>query len=200
MLLFLLIGLLDNPSLEASSTNQQEMIKAITDQLTTVHDPKEKAKLYCYRARNYAKAGEQAKAIEDYFKAINASYDGWILNELGYFMYNSGEYEKAYNVANKVMTDFPQFKKEAAKLKTQAKTKWDEEYLKNNPPTITIDTAPDPDRVTRQDLINKTKTSQGAINSSKAQTSNSSKPVSKHWGKHPATKHIPVPKQRNYDP
>jgi len=28
------------------------------------------------------------------------------------------------------------------KLKTQSKNKWEEEYLKNNPPTITIDTVP----------------------------------------------------------
>ncbi|MFC1831145.1 hypothetical protein ACFL0S_03895 [Thermodesulfobacteriota bacterium] len=153
MLFFLLIGLLDSASLEASPANQQDMIRVITDQLATVDDPKEKAKLYCYRARNYAKAGEQVKAKDDYFKAINTSYEGWILNELGYFMYKSGEYEKAYNVADKVLTDFPQFNKEATKLKKQAKVKWDEEYLKANPPTITIDTAPDPNRVTRQDFI-----------------------------------------------
>lgn len=165
MLLFLFFGLLDNPSLEASSRNQQEMIKAITDQLTIVHDPKEKAKLYCYRARNYAKAGEQAKAKEDYFKAINTSYDGWILNELGYFMYKSGEYEKAYNVANRVLTDFPQFNKEATKLKNQAKVKWNEEALKANPPTITIDTAPDPNRVTRHDLVKQQKARQSASSS-----------------------------------
>ena len=153
MLFLLLFGLSDTPSLEASSANQQDMIKVITDQLATVDDPKEKAKLYCYRARNYAKAGEQAKAKDDYFKAINTSYEGWILNELGYFMYKSGEYEKAYNVADKVLTDFPQFNKEATKLKKQAKVKWDEEYLKANPPTVTIDTAPDPNRVSRHDLV-----------------------------------------------
>lgn len=160
MLFLLLIGLSDTPSLEASSANQQDMIKVITDQLATVDNPKEKAKLYCYRARNYAKAGEQAKAKDDYFKAINTSYEGWILNELGYFMYKSGEYEKAYNVADKVLTDFPQFNKEATKLKKQAKVKWDEEYLKANPPTVTIDTAPDPNRVTRHDFIRKSEARQ----------------------------------------
>ena len=153
MLFFLFIGLFDNHSLEASSKGQQDMIKIISDQLTTVDTPKEKAKLYCYRARNYAKAGERVKAKEDYFNAINTSYEGWILNEFGYFMYNGGEYEKAYNIADKVLTDFPQFKKEATQLKKQAKMKWNEEYLKANPPTITIDTAPDSNRVTRHDLV-----------------------------------------------
>ncbi|MGI9569120.1 MAG: hypothetical protein ACR2PH_05135 [Desulfobulbia bacterium] len=176
ILLFLLIGLLDTPSVEASSTDHQEMIKVITDQLTTVHDPKEKAKLYCYRARNYAKAGEQTKAKEDYFKAINTSYDGWILNELGYFMYKSGEYEKAYNVADKVLTDFPQFEKEAIKLKNQAKVKWNEEALKANPPTITIDTAPDPNRVTRHDLVkqqNARQSTSSSIETNKVSSKNS---------------------------
>jgi hypothetical protein len=84
---------------------------------------------------------------------MNTSYEGWILNELGYFMYKLGEYEKAYNVADKVLTDFPHFEKKATELKKLAKVKWDEEYLKANPPTITIDTAPDPNRVTRHDLV-----------------------------------------------
>lgn len=153
MFLLLLIGLLNTPALKASSSTPQDMIKVITDQLTTVDNPREKAKLHCYRARNYAKAGDQEKAKDDYLRAINTSYEGWILNELGYFMYKGGEYEKAYNVANKVLADFPQFKKDAAKLKKQAKAKWEEEYLKANPPTITIDTAPDPNRVTRHDLV-----------------------------------------------
>jgi F0F1-type ATP synthase membrane subunit b/b' len=52
ILFVLLVGLLYNPSLEASSTNQQDTIKVITEQLKTVDNPKEKAKLYCYRARN----------------------------------------------------------------------------------------------------------------------------------------------------
>ena len=174
--LFLLLGLLGSSSLEASSTDSKDMIKAITDQLTTVDNPKEKAKLYCYRARNYAIAGDQAKAKNDYFKALNTSYEGWILNELGYFMYKGGEYEKAYNVADKVLTDFPQFKKEATKLKNQAKVKWDEEYLKNNPPTITIDTAPDPNRVTRHDLNRQSKARQStstSIQTNKGSSTNS---------------------------
>lgn len=176
VLLFFLLGLLGSPSLDASSTNPKDMIKVITDQLTTVDNPEEKAKLYCYRARNYAKAGDQAKAKNDYFKALNISYEGWILNELGYFMYKGGEYQKAYNVADKVMIDFPQFKKEATKLKNQAKAKWDEEYLKDNPPTITIDTAPDPNRVTRHDLNRQSKARQStstSIQTNKGSSTNS---------------------------
>ena len=174
--LFLLLGLFGSPFLEASSKNPNDMIKVITDQLATVDNPKEKAKLYCYRARHYAKVGDQTKAKDDYFKALNASYEGWILNELSSFMYKGGEYEKAYNVADKVLTDFPQFKKEATKLKNQAKVKWDEEYIKANPPTITIDTAPDPNRVTRHDLVRQSKARQStssSIQTNKGSSTNS---------------------------
>lgn len=153
VLVLFIIGCLNTHVYGASSQSSEDLIDSINEQLTTANNPREQAKLYCYRARNYAKAGEQGKAKDDYLRAINISYEGWILNELGHFMYKNGEYEKAYNVANKVLADFPQYQKEAVKLRDQAKSKWEEDYLKNNPPTITIDTAPDPNRVTRHDVI-----------------------------------------------
>jgi len=182
MFLLLLVGLLNTPTSKASSTTPQDMIQAITDQLTTVDNPKEKAKLYCYRARNNAKAGDKEKAKDDYVKAINTSYEGWILNELGHFMYMNGEFEKAYNVAEKVLVDFPQFKNEATKLKRQAKVKWDEEYLKANPPTITIDTDPDPNRVTRHDLVRQSGTGQSTSNNTQTYKGSSSTTNNSHGG------------------
>jgi tetratricopeptide (TPR) repeat protein len=133
------------------------MIKTISQQLSTIDAPKQRAKLLCYRARNYYKVGDQKKAKEDYFKALNTSYEGWILNELGYFMYKTGEFEKAYNIADRVITDFPHFNEEANKLKSQARKAWEEDYLKKNPPLITLDSAPDPNRKTRHDVIRQTK-------------------------------------------
>lgn len=174
LFLIFLVGLLHTPTLQASSSTPQDMIKVINDQLTTVDNPKEKAKLYCYRARNNAKAGNQEKAKDDYLKAINTSYEGWILNELGHFMYKNGEFEKAYNVAEKVLVDFPQFKKEATKLKKQAKVKWDENYLKAHPPTITIDTDPDPNRVSRHDLVRQSGAGQSTTNNTQTYKGSSS--------------------------
>lgn len=184
MFLLLLIGLLNTPTptLKASSSTPQDMIKVINDQLTTVDNPKEKAKLYCYRARNKAKAGDQEEAIDDYLKAINTSYEGWILNELGHFMYKNGEFEKAYNVAEKVLVDFPQFKKEATKLKKQAKVQWYEEYLKANPPTITIDNDPDPNRVTRHDLVRQSAAGQSTSNNTQTYKGSSTSTNNSHGG------------------
>lgn len=180
-----------------ADTQALDKIKTLNTQLEATDNEKEKAKLYCYRARNYAESGNNEQAKNDYLAALNHSYEGWILNELGYFMYNTGQYEKAYNVALRVLEDFPYLKKEAARLKTQAKQKWQEEYLKNNPPIITIDTPPDANRVSRHDLIR-----QGELeksHNSGSREGQSAKPISEHWGKHPATRHIPVPKQRSYD-
>ncbi|MBT8355859.1 MAG: hypothetical protein KJO60_15125 [Desulfofustis sp.] len=154
--LFLLLVFLNASPLEGGTGTPQDMIKKITEQLATIDAPKKRAKLLCYRARNYIKAGDQKKAKDDYFKAINTSYEGWILNELGHFMYKSGEFNKAYNIAQRVIADFPQFKDEANNLKKQARQKWEEDYWKNNPPQITIDSAPDPNRKTRHDLIRQT--------------------------------------------
>lgn len=154
-LLFLFALLIGSPS-EGASGTPQDMIKTISEQLSTIDAPKQRAKLFCYRARNYYKAGDQKKAKEDYFKALNTSYEGWILNELGYFMYKTGEFEKAYNIADRVITDFPQFNEEAHALKKQAKLKWEENYLRKNPPQITLDSAPDPHRQTRHDVIRRT--------------------------------------------
>ena len=121
MAVMFILGLLQTHVYGGQSKTSQDIINSINDQLTTTNNPKEKAKLYCYRARSYAKAGEQEKAKDDYLRAINTSYEGWILNELGHFMYDIGEYEKAFNVANKVLADFPQYEKEASNLKNQAK-------------------------------------------------------------------------------
>lgn len=74
------------------------------------------------------------------------------------------------------------------KLKTQSKNKWEEEYLKNNPPTITIDTVPDPYRVTRHDMIQQTETSQRRKKSGGKQTNESNKSGYKYWETHPKTK------------
>jgi len=54
-------------------------------------------------------------------RALRASYEGWILNELVFFMYNIGEFENAYKVSTRVLNDFPHLKEEATKLQIQAK-------------------------------------------------------------------------------
>jgi tetratricopeptide (TPR) repeat protein len=159
---------------EAAPDMPQDMIDGINKQLAITDAPKQRAKLFCYRARNHYKAGDQKKAKDDYFKALNTSYEGWILHELGHFMYQTGEFEKAYNIADRVIADFPQFNEEAHKLKKQARQKWEEDYLKNNPPNITLDSAPDPYRQTRHDVIRQTQP-KTYKNSGNASTDNTQK-------------------------
>ncbi len=199
LVLMIVVGLLPFPALHASSSDTQKLVEAINTELESTDDPKSRAKLYCYRARNHTKSGDHEKAKDDYLKALNTSYEGWILKELGYFMYKLGEYEKAYNVSVKLLNDFPYLEQEAKKLKIQSKKKWQEEYTENNPPTITIDTVPDPNRVTRHDMIKQTETSRRTKNSDGRQTNKSNKSGYKYWETHPKTKNIPVPKQRNLD-
>jgi tetratricopeptide (TPR) repeat protein len=199
IILLVILVLMGVPTLSASSSEALDMAESLNIQLDATDDPKAKAKLYCYRARNYTKSGEHEKAKDDYLRALNASYEGWILKELGHFMYKRGEYEKAYNVSVKLLNDFPYLEKEANHLKTQSKKKWEEEYLRNNPPTITIDTAPNANRVSRHDLIQQTESHQKTQYGGGKQTNKSNNSGYKYWSGHPKTKNIPVPKQRNMD-
>ena len=196
LVLFITIGV---SALYVSSSETEDMVESINIQLDATDDPKAKAKLYCYRARNYTKLGEHEKAKDDYLKALNTSYEGWILKELGYFMYERGQYEKAYNVSFKLLNDFPYLEKEGNQLQTKSRKKWEEEYLKNNPPTITIDTAPDTNRVSRHDLIKLNQQSQKTQYNTGNQTNKSNKSGYKYWSSHPKTKNVPVPNQRNID-
>ncbi len=196
VVLAILTGLLRPPISAAAASDIDDVVKEITKQLASTGDPQAQAKLYCFRARNYAQNGDSERAQNDYLRALNASYEGWILNELGFFMFKIGEFEKAYNVSTRVLSDFPHLKQEAAKLRSLAKKKWEEDYLKNNPPTITLDSVPDPHRITRHDLIDQRK---NGTQNKKQQPEISTEPISTHWGKHPATKHIPVPERKRLE-
>lgn len=109
-------------------------------------------------------------------------------------MYKIGEYEKAYNVSLKLLNDFPYLEEDAHRLNAQSKKKWNEEYLRTNPPKISIDSAPDPNRITRHDLIKQTETRQKSHYSREKQPQESTKPVYKYWHSHPKMRTIPEPK------
>lgn len=129
----------------------QKTIDMITDQLETAGSDIDKAKLYCFRARNYHKLGEKDKAENDYLAALSNNYAGWLLVEYGFFLYHNEEYEKSYAVALKVLEDFPYLKADAKKLGSQSRDKYEEKYYEENPPTIVMNTVVDPNRKTRHD-------------------------------------------------
>ena len=115
----------------------------------------EKAKLCCYRARNHRKLKQPEKAEQDYLEALDLSYTGWILSEYSNFLYKTGEYERAYKAASKVIEDFPHLKKDAISTRDKAKAKYEEEYQAAHPPTIIMDTVAT--RLTGYDLMRQQK-------------------------------------------
>ena len=142
-------------SLQAKETPEdiQGIISTLDKQIHNSTSPDEKARLYCYQARNYTKLNRIDEARSCYIKALNSSHTGWLLNEYGYFLYNNGMYELAYAASQKVLRDFPHLSKEATSLQNMAFAKYEEEYYIKNPPTIVMDTKVDPNRVSRHDLI-----------------------------------------------
>lgn len=160
----LLIAMLVAPGpLFARKSETTEAISALTQQLSTTPAGKPKARLHLYRARHYAKLGQKVEANRDYQSALEHHYAGWIANEYGYFLYNCGEYGLSYKTAKKVMKDFPQFEKEARKLKKKAGDKFKEQYLEENPPEIVMNVEVDPNRVTRLDLVRKQQANKSKI-------------------------------------
>lgn len=136
---------------KASQEDSQVVIEELTKLVETANSKEELAKLYCFRARHYLKIGEKEKANEDYHKALENNYKGWILNEYGFFLYRSKEYGKAYNTAIMVLEDFPYLAKDAKKLGKMSRIKYEEKYYEENPPLIVMNTKVDPNRKTRHD-------------------------------------------------
>ncbi|THB78771.1 MAG: hypothetical protein D6B25_03310 [Desulfobulbaceae bacterium] len=140
----------------SSQENIQQLIDMINQQIQEVDSEDEKAKLCCHRARNHLKLKDIETAEQDYLEALELSYSGWILNEYSYFLYRTGEYQRAYRASQKVLEDFPHLSGDAGKLKKIAYEKYQEEYREQNPITIIMDTPANTNRVTRHDLLKKT--------------------------------------------
>lgn len=131
------------------------IIDMLDSQIESATTNVEKAKLCCFKARNHMNNNKLDETEQGYLEALDYSYTGWILNEYSRFLYRTGEYERAYRAASKVVEDFPQFEREAEPIKRKAKEEYQKEYLEANPPTIIMNTKVDPNRVTRHDLIRK---------------------------------------------
>ena len=152
-LLYLIVFIFS--SQPVASEDYQAIIDMLDIQIESATTNAEKAKLCCFKARNYMNNNKLDETEQGYLEALDYSYTGWILNEYSHFLYRTGEYERAYRAASKVEEDFPQFDKEAKSIKKKAKEEYQKEYLKANPPTILMNTEVDLNRVTRHDLIRK---------------------------------------------
>lgn len=137
----------------AGQHNIQTVLQMLDAQIENSDNQQEKARLYCFKARNYSKIDDIEEARTNYILALNTNYSGWLLNEYGYFLYKNGMYDLAYKASQKVLKEFPYLKKEATILQDKAYARYEAEYYLKNPPTIVMDTKVDPYRVTRHDLI-----------------------------------------------
>ncbi|WP_136809619.1 tetratricopeptide repeat protein [Desulfosediminicola flagellatus] len=137
----------------SSQEEIQSIIHTLDQQIDTAASTSEKAKLYCFLARNYSKIDNVEQARANYILALNTHKSGWLLNEYGYFLYRNGMYELAWRASQKVIEDYPYLKNEAKVLQDKAFAKFEKEYYEKNPPTIIMDTVVDKNRVTRHDLV-----------------------------------------------
>lgn len=152
---FFLYGIFTVSSHALAKQDTLDIIDMLDKQIEMAVTDQEKAKLCCYKARNHRKLNQPDMAEQDYLEALELAYTGWILNEYSDFLYKTGEFERAYKAASKVIEDFPHLQEEASVTRDKAKAKYEEEYLAAHPPTIIMDTVIDPNRITRHDLIRK---------------------------------------------
>ena len=139
----------------AGAEEYEEIIALLDEQIEAAESDAERATLCCYKARNHLNNRKFEEAEQGYLEALEYSTTGWILHEYSRFLLLSGEYERAYRAASKVLEEFPQFKKEATSIKNTAKEEYEKAYLEAHPPTIIMNTEVDPHRITRPDLIRK---------------------------------------------
>ncbi len=133
----------------------QVIIDTLNKQIESATTDAEKAKLCCFKARNHMNNNKLEETEQGYLEALDYSYTGWILNEYSRFLIRTGEYERAYRAASRVVEDFPQFNREATSIKRKAQEEYQKEYAEANPPTIIMNTKVNPNRLTRHDLIRK---------------------------------------------
>lgn len=142
---------------EGRQEESRSHIDILTKQISSTTNTKELARLHCHRARHHANLDNPEAAETDYVKALGYDMAGWIVLDYGNFLYRDGQYEKSYKLAYNLNKKFSGFDKEARALYEKAKAKYDEEYLKANPPTIIMDTVPNYAYKSRVQLINEVK-------------------------------------------
>lgn len=151
LLLPLLLVLLSS-SLGLAGDNQT-MIEQLGHDIKHAEDSLTKSRLHMYRARQYTRAREWEKALEDYNQALELNHQGWIHLERSHFLMAAGKYKLAYNDAMATKREMPTLAYEADKIIELAVAKLRKQYEIDNPPTIILDTVVDPNRKTRFDVM-----------------------------------------------
>lgn len=136
-----------------TASENENIIEQLTQQISQTDSPLAKSRLYTYRARQSAQAGEWEKAVEDYNQALAFNHQGWIHLERSRFLMKLQKYEMALEDAKAAAEETPTLSYEADKIIQLAQKKIKKQHELDNPPTIILDEIVDPYRKTRFDVM-----------------------------------------------
>ena len=137
-LLITIVLLLYPFSLQAYTNDISQNIRELDKQISATNDKTKRAQFYSYKARQYRNNGEDELSIKSYLNSLQQHETGDTWSELGNIYFKVGQYEKSAKVANHMLKNFPAFKVDATDLLKKSKTKLHAIYLKENPPTIIV--------------------------------------------------------------
>lgn len=133
--------------------NHQSIINKLGLEIRQAQNTVAKSTFHIYRARQYTQIQEWKEALEDYNQALELNHQGWIHLERSSFLMAMGKYELAYEDAKAAKNEVPTLTQEADKLIEASVTALRKRYEAENPLTIIMDNAVDPDRKSRFDVM-----------------------------------------------
>lgn len=133
--------------------NNQAIIQQLGLEIKAAPDAVSRSTFHIYRARQYTQVKEWEKALEDYNQALELNHQGWIHLERSAFLMAMGKYELAYEDAKAAKKEVPTLAQEADKVIEKSVAEIRKKYEADNPITIIMDTAVDPNRKSRFDVM-----------------------------------------------
>ncbi|MBU1234073.1 MAG: tetratricopeptide repeat protein [Proteobacteria bacterium] len=133
--------------------NNNSIIMQLGHEIEQSQDPVAKSTFHMYRARQYTQTQQWEKALEDYNQALELNHKGWVHLERSSFLMAMGKYDQAYEDAIAAKKEVPTLSHEADKLIEAAGAEIQKKYEAENPPTFIMDTAVNPNRKSRFDVM-----------------------------------------------
>ena len=118
--------------------NTDQIIQELDEMIAVTTDSVKLSELHMFKARNYQNAGKNDLSIKSYLQALKQNQKGAVWAELGSMYFKTGDYNNSAKVASKIVNSFPGQKKEGLALLEKSNKKLEEIYLKENPPTIIV--------------------------------------------------------------
>ena len=121
--------------------NTDQVLQELDAMIAGTTDPVKLSNLYTFKARNYRNSGKSDLSIKSYLQALKQHQKGGVWAELGSMYFKAGSYNKSAKVASKIINSFPAQKKYGLALLEKSNNKLEEIFLKENPPTIIINSS-----------------------------------------------------------